>query len=145
MKIKLKSSYIEIEVPKNSKYLDFIYSNLPSKNTPQNKKEEFLKTLYYICVKNVQYQNPNFLKKLLKASSKQIKVDIIEPLKKHYLILNVNENDSLHVIRKRYLKLAKIYHPDKVTCTNKNLVKEYTTKFQKIQKAYEVLKYKIAS
>ena len=95
----------------------------------------------------------NLLNKLLDSSVKEIRIDIkkslhvesSDNLKNHYSLLNSSEEDSFIIIRKRYLELAKTYHPDRVVHKNKNLVEEYTTKFQKIQQAYETLKYKTAS
>lgn len=153
LRIRLNNDYIVIEIESNSYYLSLISSNLESVNNNQLKKEDFLKTVYYLCAKKARKQNLEFLKRLLDSSTKEIKIDIKkslhveskDTLKNHYSLLNSSEKDSLHIIRQRYLKLAKIYHPDRVAHKNKNLVKEYTTKFQKIQRAYETLKYKTAS
>ena len=153
MKIRLTKDYIIIEIDKNSYYLSLISSNLESVNNNQLKKEDFLKTVYYLCAKKAKKQNLQFLNKLINSSYKKIKIEIKkslhvktdENLKNHYVLLNSNEKDSVSTIRKRYLKLAKIYHPDRVIHKNKNLVEEYTEKFYKIQQAYEILKFKIAS
>lgn len=153
MRIRLKNDSIVIEIDSNCYYLSLISSNLESVNNNQLTKENFLKTVYYICAKKAKKQNLEFLNRLLKSSSKRIKIDIIkslhvktrDTLKNHYSLLNSSERDSLTIIRKRYLELAKTYHPDRVVHKNKNLVKEYTKKFQKIQRAYETVKYKTAS
>lgn len=153
MRIRLKNDYIVIEIESNSNYLSLISSNLESVNNNQLKKEDFLKTVYYFCAKKAKTQNLEFLNKLLKSSAKEVKIEIIKSLhvktkdnlKNHYTLLNSSEKDSFIIIRKRYLKLAKIYHPDRVVHKDKSLVEEYTTKFQKIQQAYEILKYQTAS
>lgn len=153
MRIRLKNDYIVIEIDSNSCYLSLIASNLESVNNNQLKKENFLKTVYYLCAKKAKKQNLEFLNRLLDSSKKEIKIDIqkclhvesVDRLKNHYSLLNSSEKDSLPIIRKRYLKLAKTYHPDRVVHKNKNLVAQYTAKFQKIQQAYEILKYQIAS
>jgi DnaJ-domain-containing protein 1 len=130
----------------DSRYINSITSALLDAKCI-DKKEELLKNIYYICAKKVNYHNPQFLKKLIKSSHKHIElhVDRQEPLKQHYKLLKSDEKDPLHVIRKRYLKLAKTYHPDRVSYCNSSLVEEYTHRFQKIQRAYEILKLKSAS
>lgn len=53
----------------------------------------------------------------------------------HYDILNVSNNATIKEITKSYYSLAKLYHPDK----HKNNKEYYTTQFQTINRAYEVL------
>ena len=146
MRIRLKESSIVIEILENSDYLDSVTSALIGAKC-RNKKEELLKNIYYICAKNVNYHNPQFFKKLIKSSHKNIvlHVDKKDPLKQHYKLLRSDKNDSMQIIRKRYLKLVKTYHPDRVSYSDSSLVEEYTHQFQKIQKAYEILKLKSAS
>jgi len=146
LRIRLKKSSVQIEIKDNSRYLDSILKALLNAKC-KDTKEQLLKKIYYICAKDVNYHNPQFFLKLIKSSYKSIvlHVDKDESLKQHYTLLKSDEKDSLHVIRKRYLKLAKTYHPDRVIATNSNLVEEYTHKFQKIQRAYEVVKLKSAS
>ena len=152
LRIRLKDNII-IEIESSSIYLSRISSDLQNISTCKEKKETFLKTVYYLCAKKANSRNPLFLKKLIDSSFKPIQIDIKDTLhvkvqdtlEKYYHTLNSNEKDSLHVIRKRYLKLAKTYHPDRVICKDSHLVRAYTDKFHQIQKAYEVLKYKIAS
>jgi len=146
LRIRLKKSSVIIEIFENSNYLNSVTSALLNAKC-RDKKEELLKNIYYICAKNVNYHNPKFFKKLIKSSHKQIElhVDKNDPLKKHYELLKSDEKDPLHVIRKRYLKLAKTYHPDRVSYSNRSLVEEYTHRFQKIQRAYEILKLQNAS
>lgn len=50
-----------------------------------------------------------------------------------YKVLNLNYNATENEIRKNYLKLAKLYHPDK--CKDENATK----KFQEINYAYNIL------
>jgi DnaJ-class molecular chaperone len=146
LRIRLKKSSVVIEILESSSYIDSVTSAFLNAKC-RDKKEELLKNIYYICAKNVNYHNPQFFKKLIKSSHKHIelRVDRQEPLKQHYKLLKSNEKDSLHVIRKRYLKLAKTYHPDRVSYSDSSLVEEYTNRFQEIQRAYEVLKLKSAS
>lgn len=52
--------------------------------------------------------------------------------KTYYQILEVPNNATQTSIKKNYLKLAKLYHPDVYKGADKN-------RFQKIQEAYKVL------
>ena len=146
MRIRLKKSSVIIEIFENSSYLDSLTSALLHAKC-RDKKEQLLKNIYYICAKNVNYHNPQFFKKLIKSSHKHIElhVDKQESIKQYYELLKSDEKDSIQIIRKRYLKLAKTYHPDRVSYVDSSLMEEYTYKFRKIQKAYEVLKLKSAS
>lgn len=67
-------------------------------------------------------------------------LDIYE-LKEHYEILKANKDDTLEVIRKKYLRLAKRYHPDYQNDLTEHEIKQNTLQFQKIQQAYETIKY----
>jgi DnaJ-domain-containing protein 1 len=146
LRIRLKKSYIQIEVKDSSKYLHSISKALLNVKC-RDKKEQLLKNIYYLCAKNANYHNPQFFLKLIKSSYKNIVLHVNkdDSLKQYYTLLKSNEKDSLHVIRKRYLKLAKTYHPDRVVHKNSTLVDEYTRKFQHIQQAYEALKFQVAS
>ncbi len=146
MRIRLEKSSVIIEIQDNSKYLKGLSRALLEAKC-RDQKLEVLKYIYYICVKNVNYHNPLFFKKLIKSSHKQIElhVDKDETMKQLYRLLKSDEKDPIHVIRKRYLRLAKTYHPDRVSYTDSSLIEEYTHKFQKIQRAYEILKLKRAS
>ena len=55
-------------------------------------------------------------------------------------ILGCDQKDSLEDIRSSYLKLAKIYHPDRHANKSENIKEDYRLKFEKIQNAYESLK-----
>lgn len=55
-------------------------------------------------------------------------------VRNYYLDLGLKDFSSAEVAKKKYRRLAKIYHPDK----NQNNP-EFTAKFQKIVKAYEVI------
>jgi len=104
------------------------------------KRKEFLTSLYYTCAQSSQTHNLAFLKKLIALHDKPIKVvskrakhltkTVKNPLENYYKMLNANQEESLQSIRKKYLCLAKAYHPD----LNTNTPPE---KFQKIQEAYE--------
>ena len=168
MKIKLKDACVVIEVFEDSRYIDFVSNNLkklydyvwhndklivPYDKNQKFKRELVLRNIYYLCVNIVQYENPKFLENLMKSSFKQIEL-IIKPrninykkedFRKYYILLNSNKSDSLTAIKKKYLKLVKIYHPDRVAMRDEKLIKQYTYKFQQIQEAYDFVRYKKAS
>jgi molecular chaperone DnaJ len=52
--------------------------------------------------------------------------------KNHYQILELPSNATPTTIRKNYIKLAKLYHPDVYKGADRN-------RFQRIQEAYKVL------
>ncbi len=121
--------------------------NLPSHKEMQ-KRKEFLISLYYTCAQASQTHNMAFLQKLIALHDKPIKVvqkrsqkpviaNII-PLERYYTLLNAHHEESLQSIRKKYLHLAKAYHPDHHTGADNSSL--YTLKFQQIQEAYEMIK-----
>lgn len=144
MRIRLKDSFVLIEVSSCSKYLNLLNSSLQRVQTDRVKKEQFLKSIYFICAKLVDYHNPIFYQKLIKSAHKEIRVLVQSDnsLKPYYNVLGASELDSMQIVRKKYLKLAKTYHPDRVSYTNVSLVDEYTRLFQEIQNAYEVVREK---
>jgi len=113
--------------------------NLPNPKESK-KRKEFLTSLYYTCAHSSQTHNLAFLQKLISLHDKPIKVvrknskTVVTPRKNpldaYYKMLNANQEESLQSIRRKYLCLAKAYHPD----LNTNVTSE---KFQKIQEAYE--------
>ena len=119
--------------------------NLP---TPKEnaKRKEFLTSLYYTCAFQSQTENLEFLKRLIALHDKPIKVVLntkttpskpyyLSPLAQCYALLNATLEESLQSIRKKYLRLAKRYHPDSTSaCKNIQM-------FQKIQEAYETIKH----
>jgi len=114
--------------------------NLPNPKESK-KRKEFLTSLYYTCAQSSQTHNLAFLKKLIALHDKPIKIvhkntknattrPLKNPLEAYYKMLNAHHEESLQSIRRKYLCLAKAYHPD----LNKDASSE---KFQKIQEAYE--------
>jgi DnaJ like chaperone protein len=61
---------------------------------------------------------------------------------KYYNILGITRNDTNEVIRRRYRKLVKEYHPDMIA--SKGLPEEFTKlaedKFREIQEAYDIIR-----
>ncbi len=56
-----------------------------------------------------------------------------------YKILECRKEDPLDVIKRKYLKLAKAYHPDTVHGQPEDVIKEYTAKFQQIRDAFSTI------
>jgi len=61
-------------------------------------------------------------------------------LEEYYHILGCEKLDTFDMIRKRYLKLVKQYHPDRLGTADLSLNEYYRKKFLDIQYAYEMLK-----
>ena len=63
-------------------------------------------------------------------------------LEKACNILNVSIDDDMATIKKRYRTLVKENHPDIITGqgASQSIIDEATTKLQKINEAYEILK-----
>lgn len=54
-----------------------------------------------------------------------------------YIILGVNRNDDFKMIRKKYFKMCKLYHPDKAESGDD--LKERTRMFQLLQLSFETI------
>ncbi len=63
-------------------------------------------------------------------------------LQKAYEILEVNENDDINTIKKKYRTLVKKHHPDIMAGRgeSKNIIEEATRKLQEINEAYDLVK-----
>lgn len=61
-------------------------------------------------------------------------------LEEYFGVLGCKMEDSFEEIRKNYLRLVKLYHPDSCDTQHVTLQLNYATKFQEIQNAYEMLK-----
>ncbi|MDD3344131.1 MAG: DnaJ domain-containing protein [Sulfurospirillaceae bacterium] len=113
------------------------------------KRKEFLTSLYYTCAFHSQTENLDFLHRLIALHDKPIKLIrkkskptaskplYLSPLAQCYTLLGASLGESLESIRKKYLRLAKQYHPDSHSLCKNILM------FQKIQEAYETIKLEI--
>lgn len=61
-------------------------------------------------------------------------------IRESYTLLESNQNDDFLVVKNRYLKLAREYHPDNVFGQNSEIVDHYVKKFRMIRDAYENIK-----
>ena len=57
-----------------------------------------------------------------------------------YELLKSSPVDTMDVIKKRYIKLVKKFHPDRIYSLDHSRVAEFTEKFQMVQRAYEAIK-----
>lgn len=159
MRLHLSSDCITVNIPEHSSHFLHVSQTLSQKftksfwvnetlinlSTPKEKEKRkaFLTSLYYTCAFASQTQNLAFLQKLIAMHDKPIKVvkkgvkKIISyqtpTLEKYYKILEASQTESLQTIRKKYLRLAKLYHPDHQDSS-------CTRKFQQVQEAYETIK-----
>jgi hypothetical protein len=163
MKLHLKSDSITIHAAENSSHylhVSHILTHILGRSfwvndtlinfvTPQNseQRQAFLTSLYYACALSSKTHNASFLEKLLHASQKPIRLvkkRLIRPFKElpidPYGLLNAKKTESLASIRKKYLTLAKLFHPDTIAQEDETSVKASTTKFQQIHEAYESIK-----
>ncbi|PAF54009.1 hypothetical protein BKH42_03320 [Helicobacter sp. 13S00482-2] len=61
-------------------------------------------------------------------------------LRECYIQLQSRFDDDFKSVKKRYLNLVRIYHPDNVYGENETIVQDYHDRFTKINEAYEVIK-----
>ncbi len=64
----------------------------------------------------------------------------IDTMMQHYTILECHIGASQDALKQSYKKLARVYHPDRVHCENREIVHRYTQKFQLLQEAYTALR-----
>ncbi|MFA9374419.1 MAG: DnaJ domain-containing protein [Poseidonibacter sp.] len=59
-----------------------------------------------------------------------------------YKVLGVNENDDMSIIKNKYRKLVRKYHPDIISSQDKDesYMEEATAKTQEINQAYQIIK-----
>lgn len=75
-----------------------------------------------------------------KSSFKRFEAYSFADITPHLKELNCTHTDTLDTIKSRYLELVKRYHPDRVYGKDEETVKEYTSKFRRVQTAFEEIK-----
>lgn len=107
-----------------------IIIDISTNDSKYNTKELLLneKNLFYI------FSDKNEIFKSLEFSQVENKLD------DYFILLNSTKEDSMKIIKKRYKKLRKIYHPDNVFHQKDDATQEYTKKFQLLQNAYNAVK-----
>lgn len=167
MRLHVNPHCITIHIPEDSSHLNHVNQalshhfgkafwinetliNLPSSRQMQERKA-FLTSLYYACARDSNSHSTLFLQKLIALHDKPIKViqkkrskqfsgvHTQSSLKEDYRLLGATPNEHFDTIRKKYLLLAKRYHPDTrdPSLKNNTLCRQ---KFQDIQEAYERIK-----
>jgi len=136
-KIALKiKTFLQIKMNISATHLELILET-------QNEKirlQEFLKTNDIIDVPHKHIYNNEELDTFLKIQNKQKqKTQINSTLNNAYMILNMNPKDDIKSIKKQYKKLAKKFHPDRVTNGDQELIGKQTKKFQKLLESYEII------
>ena len=62
-------------------------------------------------------------------------------LRQCYAVLDSQFGDDFELVKKRYLKLAREYHPDNFYGESESEILNYTTRFHKITEAYKTIKH----
>lgn len=115
-------------------YIDYdarsIIVDISTNNSKYNTKELLLneKNLFYT------FSDKKEIFKSLEVSQIENKLD------NYFILLNSTQGDSMKIIKKRYKKLRKKYHPDNVFHQKDDMTEEYTKKFQLLQNAYNAVK-----
>ncbi len=71
---------------------------------------------------------------------RSIRAMFVEEVDSSYKILEIDKNASNEEIKKAYRRMAKKYHPDKVSHLGEEFQKKANEKFQEVNKAYEKIK-----
>jgi hypothetical protein len=93
------------------------------------KVDSFVKKL----IENIEYKQREYKNNALKVEEIDIEVQ------RAFEFLKSTKDDDFNIVKKRYLILAKKYHPDSVF-HSEELIDEYTRVFQKIQEAFSIIK-----
>ncbi len=93
-----------------------------------------------VFIYDKEYVN-SILKNVLKTKKINSAKEYILKLRKAFETLQIDKNEKdLTLIKVKYLKLVKIYHPDRYYEQNNVNVIEYKDKFLQIKEAYEIIK-----
>ncbi len=123
------------------KWLYTLYSNITNHNHP-DMKELLIKRIEKPII--VEFKSV-IKKEEVKFETKEefIKEEPIiakvNPYQEALILLEIQKNDSKNIIRSKYKKLLREYHPDNVYNKGELHIQEYTDKFKSIQNAYDII------
>ena len=138
--IKLEISPKNIQIQKQiANYFSINYQNL-SIELNNNNKILLKKFLNPTTILNFTYQHIYDKEKVetLLSNEEQQKDSMQAKISQAYKIFGIHKINK-NILRKKYKKLAKKYHPDRVATHNMETINFYTKKFQDIVNAYELL------
>lgn len=147
----INNETISITVLPQNKDIAFILNNYFSKMKAQsfsthlnvkintNKEKELLNKLIH-SKQHISIPHLHLYKDdLLNFIKQKDVVEVDYSIQKARIILGSNTQDDTKSIKKRYKKLAMIYHPDRAHSQDKKTLLLYTEKFQNIIQAYKIL------
>lgn len=130
-----------------SEQFENIISLYVSNDASLNMIEDFINTTEHLTFKVAfKYEKADFdaFKKSLKVrhSSKFIRKfrALANLLQEYFDVLECHKYDAYEDVRASYLRLIKLYHPDRHQNKPLEIQKSYSEKFQAVQNAYESLK-----
>ncbi|WP_457749562.1 DnaJ domain-containing protein [Sulfurimonas sp.] len=132
--IKVLKTYFKSSLHVNNSFLSLHVNTLEKKE--QLKK--LLDTSDSIPIKHKHFFNEKEMQKFVSSLYKEDKPGI-SPVQQAHLILGSFPDDDANMLKKRYKKLAKKYHPDTANIKDNANISFYTQKFQNILQAYEML------
>lgn len=119
------------------KWLYTLYSNI-TKNNFKDMKELLVKRIRKPIIiefkYNIKEEKIIEEEKLVEKFTKKI-----DPYQDALDLLKVEIDDSKNIIKMKYKKLLKEYHPDNVYNKGELYIQEYTDKFKSIQNAYDLI------
>lgn len=95
---------------------------------------------YDFYVKSIITNTQNFQREYRKKIDEDAPIKLDLELKRAFLLLGSSQNEEFGIVKKKYLKLAKKYHPDSVFDKSTEVIEFHTKKFQEIQEAFASVK-----
>lgn len=133
--LKQQLSSLVLSSTSNELYIDV---SLMSAKTRLEKALNRQEVLHYHI--NYRYDN-DFMSKLYgQFSGWSFNSDEMDRLVRYHAIFELPIGSKPHDLKKRYLQLAKKYHPDSVSTKSPEVVNRYTEKFKLLQEAYDALR-----
>jgi len=109
----------------------------------KEEKELFKRFIYSKSIIDIPHLHIYDKKKM--ESFLKIEQKVLTKVDKAYMTLEISSDYDAKSLKKQYKKLAKEFHPDKVISKDIQTINLFTSKFQNILDAYEILLEKINS